>query len=334
MTAPRIHREPPPPMEIHSLAELLRNPRLLDPPPAHITPLLYHERVTLLAGREKDGKSTLASAAIAALSREADFLGHSTKCVSVLWLTEEHPGEPTRRFHTMGADPDFIDIGQVPHTGTPGERVSQIADAVAVRDYEIIVVDTLSVLMRGLRSHNDSAEVGNLMGPLVQIARDHRVALLLLHHASKGTGGYRDSTEIGARVDVIAEMAGDKTGNQRKLAIRGRFGTSDLTLAYNGVTYTLAPRGELSVDAQVRDFITANPGCSQRDIVRQIGKRADHVRDALRALEAARQITVERRASSNRYHVFGYAPAVHPEQQEMLNRVAMRGAGAAMDAAL
>ena len=57
------------------------------------------------------------------------------------------------------------------------------------------------------------------MRPLVRIARDTNCALVLLHHAGKSEGKYRDSTEIGAAVDVIVEMSVTAGGAQRQLEL-------------------------------------------------------------------------------------------------------------------
>jgi hypothetical protein len=91
--------EPPPiaPLEVFSLTELMARPDLMEKPPAVIPRLLYRERATLYAAREKLGKTTFATAAVAAISRGVPFLDEPTRRAPVLWMTEEHLGDPTRR---------------------------------------------------------------------------------------------------------------------------------------------------------------------------------------------------------------------------------------------
>lgn len=330
---------PLPSLELHSLADLLRNPALLEPPPAMIKGLLYRGRATLMAGREKEaGKTTFASAAMAALSCGSLFLGQATEQARVLWLTEEHLGEPTRRFHAMGADAAFIDVATLPHSGSPVERVDQIARAVAGRRYGAVVVDTLSVLMRGMKSHNDSAEVGNLMGPLVQIAHDEDVGLLLSHHANKGSDGeYRGSTEIGGRVDVIVEITPGTLAHQRKLSVKGRFGVNTITVSFDGTSYDLADRAELSPDLRIVDYVTQNPGCSRNAVEREVGGNAGQVRAAISRLELAGKIVNRGDQRGARYYVPSFIavplPAPGEQQRELLRCTQMAGPSAAMEGA-
>lgn len=58
-----------------TLEELARRPELLAPPEAVVPRLAWEGRLTLLAAREKTGKSTLVRSAIAAKVTGRDFLG-------------------------------------------------------------------------------------------------------------------------------------------------------------------------------------------------------------------------------------------------------------------
>src|SRR5690606_23929425 len=67
----------------------------------------------------------------------------------------------------------------------------------------------------------DSAAWTRVMMVILEITRLYS-ASLLLHHSRKSDGAYRDSTAIGANVDVIMEMFGE--GDEpRTLKSRGRF---------------------------------------------------------------------------------------------------------------
>jgi len=61
-----------------SLAEILADPDVIRPPVALVPRMAWTGRVTLLAAREKIGKSTLAGAAVAALSSGVRFMGEPT----------------------------------------------------------------------------------------------------------------------------------------------------------------------------------------------------------------------------------------------------------------
>ena len=274
------------PLEIRPLAAYVANPSLMQPPPAIVAGLLYEARVTLLSGREKKaGKSTFAAAMLSAVSRGVPFLGQPTKRKQGLWLAEEALGDVARRFVALGADPEWIDIAALPYAGTPADRVQQIDEAVQGRDYEWIAADTISVLQAGMKSHNDSAEMIALMHPLVQIAREREIALFLLAHANRsGDQEYRGSTEVGARVDVIAALTEGASPSQRKLSIKGRFGVDELTIAYDGAgTFSMAG-GELPVEMRTLEFIVLNPGALSGEIERGVGGRAVAVREAIKTL--------------------------------------------------
>jgi hypothetical protein len=94
---------------------------------------------------------------------------------------------------------------------------------------------------------DDIEEPGNasawtpLMARLVRIARRRDAAVLLLHHALKSDGAYRDSTAIGAAVDVILELRPDEQNAMaRRLRTRGRFQVPDTTVCLEDTGFTLA----------------------------------------------------------------------------------------------
>ena len=68
-SAPMITPIPAPPL-YRSLAELLADPSLLQPPTIVADRFAWRGRVTLLAGREKSGKSTLSAFLVASVSRD------------------------------------------------------------------------------------------------------------------------------------------------------------------------------------------------------------------------------------------------------------------------
>jgi RecA-family ATPase len=59
----------------HTLRDWLGDPEILKPPRVIVPHLAVEGRVTLLSGREKIGKSTLAAGAVAAASLGASWLG-------------------------------------------------------------------------------------------------------------------------------------------------------------------------------------------------------------------------------------------------------------------
>ena len=73
------------PEPIRTLAEWLTDPGALEPPPMIIPYLALAGRVTLLAAKEKVGKSTFMGQCVAAFSQGAEFLGQPCGPGKVLW---------------------------------------------------------------------------------------------------------------------------------------------------------------------------------------------------------------------------------------------------------
>lgn len=285
----------PPRLEVSSLHELMQHPELLEPPPSVIPRIAYRGRATTYAGREKLGKTTLLAGASAAVSRGLPFLGGPTQRGRVLWLTEENMGEPVRRFAALDADPHEIDMALLPFEGAPRERVHWIAAAVARSRYTLVVVDTLTALLSGIRSFSDTAEVTAVMTPLVALAHEHDVALLLNAHARRSDNAYSGSFEFGARVDVIVEMKEVAAlAYQRKLEIKGRFGTDALTVNYDGAgRYELAERGEqVHLDVQIMEYVTMHPDCVRTHVTRDVSGNDHLIAARLDALVLAGRLEV------------------------------------------
>lgn len=178
-------------------------------PPQVIVPrLAWRGRTTLLAAREKAGKSTLLGAAAAAVTQGTEWLGEETYCGPVLWVgVEEHQDDLVRRFKAWDADPEKILFS----TYLEGaEKMSLVTEAASLIRPVLVVLDTLPTWCSGLvKNQNDAAMMAPVMALWQNLAQLFDTAVVLLHHGSKGTGDYRGSTAIGAGVDAVLEMTED-----------------------------------------------------------------------------------------------------------------------------
>jgi len=280
-----------------SLAEILENPAALDPPQPVAPRLAWRGRVTLLAAREKDGKSTLASAAAAAVTRGAVFLEGPAIRGDVLYLAlEEHESDVASRLCHFDADPSRMFLAM--QLDRPAENLERAA---RTHRPALIVVDTLAAFVGGdIEDPGNSSAWTPLMTRLVRIAREHEVAVLLLHHARKSDGAYRDSTAIGAAVDVLLELRTDpQDTNARHLKAKGRFGfavpNTSVCLTENGF---LLASGEISLEARVLAFVQAQPGCSLRQVTQGVAGRDSDISAAVHALIAGARMVNNGRAGS------------------------------------
>ncbi len=262
--------------QIVRLAEILARPDLLEPPRTVVPRLAWSGRVTLLAGREKVGKSTLAAGAEAAVSAGAGLFGASTPCGPVLLLAlEEHMGDVARRLQAFRADPERVWV-----LDRIEEPLADLAGAVQHVGPALVVVDTLAAFTAPLGLEpGSSTDWTPVMAGIARVARDTETAIVLLHHASKADGSYRDSTAIGAGVDVILEA---KRGTEETVQVkaRGRFPVEDFTVRLLGSP--ARPRlalaaGELGLDARVLFYVDRNPGASKRAVCGGVEGRAQDI---------------------------------------------------------
>lgn len=274
------------PAGFRNLADLLTDPELLKPPEPVVPFIAWIERVTLLAAREKLGKSTLAGAAAAAVSAGRAFLGQPTRGGSVLWLAlEEHAGDVARRFQRFEATAQGITVGSM--TAQPLDDLDTAARAL---NPTLVVVDTLAALTAGrVDDPSSSSAWTKVMTRLTAVAREAGSAVLLLHHSRKSDGKYRDSSAIGAGCDVLLEMEADAHHpTLRRIAGRGRIAiTPQVAVCLVGDRYELVEGGgQDPVERQILSFVGAQPGSSSRAIREGVSGRAETIDVAVQQLFA------------------------------------------------
>jgi hypothetical protein len=262
------------------LGELLARPELLEAPRAVAPKLAWEGRTTLLAAREKTGKSTAGSAAVAAVSAGLGLFGGPTLRAPVLLLSlEEHLGDVARRLQAFGAEPETVWI-----LDRVEDPLGDLAGAVQQVGPALVVIDTLAAFTAPLALDPGNASAWTpIMSGLSRVARDSGAALLLLHHASKADGSYRDSTAIGAGVDVILEA---KRGPDETIHVkaRGRFPVEDFSLRLLGTEdhprLALAA-GELGLDARILFYVDRHPGASRRQVREAVEGRTKDIGDTI-----------------------------------------------------
>jgi hypothetical protein len=265
-----------------TLAQILANPEALKPPKAVAPRLAWESRVTLFVAREKVGKSTTARAATAKTSRGGWFLGERVERQPVLYIAlEEFVGDVARQLVEFDADPENVWI--MDRMAAP---MADYAEQVERLRPGLVVVDTLAAFANLLTEPpqaGDSAGWTPVMNALTRPCRDTGAALLLLAHARKSDGEYRDSTAIGANVDMILTMSDGPDDNSRKVKAKGRFRLDDYTFELAGNDLRLRD-AELSVEARCLTFVLSHPGCSHRAVRDGIGAAAAAVDEAVRML--------------------------------------------------
>lgn len=200
----RVHIPSAEPQQARSLAAILQNPDALKPPAAVIPGLAWRGRITLVAAREGVGKSTLFSAAAAAVTTGSDFLGERCAKGTVLWtLSEEHLSDfVIRALRFQSARGDELQVLE-----RPADPIASLEAEVDRLKPTLLVLDTLHAFAATLvKDKSQSDDWLTLMARLDRIARSSNVAILMAAQAQKGNGEYRDSGSIGHGVDVVLNL--------------------------------------------------------------------------------------------------------------------------------
>jgi len=280
-----------------TLREWLLDPELLVPPPSLIPGIALSGRSSLLAAREKTGKSTLLAQAVAALTTGGTFLERDLNRATVLWYCLDEPiADCVRRFEELGGDLDYLAIST--ERPTAGEMLSEAEGAGAA----LVVVDTLTELWRGMiRSEKDADDVAVFLDPYIRYLRESNISLIFSHHTPKSGYDYRGSGAIGAKVDVILllrrpgtgtraedlnETEGDPEidGGQRILEGRGR-GLPHFVhrLSFANQTYSL---GEAPLSLRERILaVVRKGGATTRGVRERVRGKSQSISDVLAELQ-------------------------------------------------
>ncbi|MEX5215306.1 MAG: AAA family ATPase [Nitrospiraceae bacterium] len=183
--------------------------------------------LALLAGKPKEGKSTLVYELAVKVAKGEYFLNRPTSGRGVLILgLEEHPRDMRLRLRSLGGESLtnlFVYSGQLTPTPDALESIKRFAVAQHIK---LILVDTLAAFW-GVRDENDAAEVTKAMKPLLGLARETGACVLLIHHARKSEGSYGDeirgSGALFASVDVAMIMKRHEVQTQRVLHAVSRY---------------------------------------------------------------------------------------------------------------
>jgi hypothetical protein len=261
-----------------SLREIMADPEALKPPVPVAARFAYAGRSTVFSALPKLGKSTTVTAIAATVSRGYRWLGEPTEPGHVLYgAFEEHVGDVTRRLEAHDADPDRVHV--LERVGDPFATLEAEAARLKPR---LIIIDTLAKLVESLAPESGSAsDWTQIMSRLTQLARDTGAAVLIVHHARRSDGSYRDSSAIAAGVDVVLEMReGTEDSHTRIVTARARWPVGNFAIRFHPDEET--PRfelavGDLSLDARVSLAAEREPGISKRVVCDRVEGRTKDI---------------------------------------------------------
>lgn len=220
-----------------SLAEIWADPEALKPPEQDVVIPRFAWRgyVTIFAAPDKAGKSTLTTAAVASLRQDGEFLGEKCEPASVLWaMLEERINTLAIRAQQFATPPDVRVLEY------PREPTRDLRREISEWRPGLVVVDTLIRYAAGrVTEGGSSAQWTPVMAELQGLARDFKVAILVLHHSRRSDGAARDSGEITARADVVIEQKKLHRNEVQQFEVRGRWPMSNFSVRKDGFRYAL-----------------------------------------------------------------------------------------------
>jgi RecA-family ATPase len=276
--------EPIQPFEFKSLNELFSTPEEVTP--FCVEDLLPSSGLSVLVGKPKAGKSTLARQLAVAVARGKDFLGRATEQGGVLYLAmEEKASEIAAHFRRLGAqhsDPLYTVCGAV----AKNQAVSKLEAALQSRpEVKLAIIDPIFKFIV-VRDSNDYVPVNNALEQLLTLARKYEVHIIAVHHMKKREtddpmDGALGSTAIAAGVDTYIALK-TKGNGKRTLCTRQRYGIdmAETELVWNaeirgltlGVTCdeaeTLAAEEtRVRIERDMVLYVSRNSACTQQGIL-------------------------------------------------------------------
>ncbi len=170
-------------LSVVSVAELLAEP--LEETPWLVAGLLPWAGLSVLAGKPKAGKSTLARSMALAIARGDPVIGFASKGGPVVYLgLEDKRSEVAEHFRRMGAadEPLFVHSGPAPVRAA--QAVDQLGGLITEQRATFAVVDTLLRFVR-VRQVADYAEMTEALDPVLNLARETDCHIMAVCHAPK-----------------------------------------------------------------------------------------------------------------------------------------------------
>jgi RecA-family ATPase len=174
-----------------------------EPPPVPwvVEPILVAGCVTMLAGREGQGKSMLALALASAVGHGSTVPGLDCESGRVLYIDAENgEREAHRRVRGLCVKPRTLVYVEAQGFNLAAD-IALLEGLVTEHKPSVVMLDSLRSLAPGL-DENDSKQAEAAVRPVSRLAQKHGLPVLLLHHAGKGGHEYRGSTAIGAAVEL------------------------------------------------------------------------------------------------------------------------------------
>jgi putative DNA primase/helicase len=288
--------------------------------------MLPHGGLSLLAGKPKSGKSTLARCLALHMATGTPWLGRVCVAGPVIYLAlEEKRSEVRQHFQAMGAMGS--ELIYVYAASAPNDALVQVRALVGDLQPVLLIIDPLFKLTR-VKDGNDYAAVTAALEPVLQLARQTGCHVLAVHHLGKGerTGGdsVLGSTAIWAAVDSLFLLK--RQEQRRTLSSIQRYGKDleETVLTFQEDTRDInlgepKERAEMNdVKEAISAYLAGHPESLEAELADSVEGRTAAKRKALRELVASGQVT--RTGKGGKKDPFRYScfdvPNIYREQEK------------------
>lgn len=209
---------------VTTMKDLLESP--VEEHPWLVEDRLPKSGLSVCVAKPKVGKSTLARNLALAVARGEHFLGHPVTQGPVLYVAlEEIRSQIRAHFTRMGAKPnDPIDILFGP---APFDGFDWLSKYIERERPVLVIIDPIFRFVH-CQDCNDYVEMTRVLDPIMTLARQHGVHILMVHHEGKGEHRGEEvvlgSTAISGVVDTILSLK--NTSKFRTLQSTQRYGLS------------------------------------------------------------------------------------------------------------
>jgi predicted transcriptional regulator len=263
--------------------------------------LVLRGGLTLLIGKPKTGKSTLARAIALAVALGRSILGRRVRQGPALLLAhprEDPPAAVREHLYRMGIrEGDTVPLYVADGVQTLGDVMEWIEKTRPA----LIVIDTIA-RYTSFEDVNDYTKVLAALEPIQDLARHYGTAVLALHHAPK-TGDDREtidsplgSTALAGSADIV--MRYRRTGDRRILQSVSRFGDDTqetvITLDPDGWPAAIGSLQEVRAQEEeqaILDALAANGPLTKDELREVLGRQATDLVRTLHGLLRAGRLT-------------------------------------------
>ena len=195
-----------------------------------VSGLLPAGGLSLILGKPKAGKSTLARGLCMAVADGSTWLDRQCAAGTVVYIAlEDKRAEVRRHFQALGANPHspiHSHVDRLPQGSNP----EWLRETVAHLNPALIVIDPLGRFVRLRDGGNDYTDATRQLEPLISYARDSnpQTHIALVHHSRKSAGEHGDeslgSTAILGSVDTAISLRREKGAAHRTIYSVNRYG--------------------------------------------------------------------------------------------------------------